>query len=847
MKKKLFLPLIASLMLLTACSTKAPQQWALEQWQFNYQQQSYPAKVPGCIHTDLMANGLINDPYWGTNEDSVQWVSDSTWVYSTRVANRQLRKMMRRYKHLDLVFDGLQTHASVSVNDSVVLRADNMFRQWRIPLSESLLSGDDSTTIAVRFSPTKEYNRQRVEALGYGHPDARAFSRSAPYQEGWDWGPKLTTCGIVQPVCIEGWNTLRMSESWVRCGDDQAQAYAIVESDEAASATLEIRTYHQGSSKQHHQSQQIDLTPGENLIVVPLLGTFADTGEYRALIRLKRAHQDAQYQESSFYDIDINPHLFDHDSTQLTFYHTIPFAQGANWIPLHTFPYGDGYKERYRELLTAAKEQGCNMLRVWGGGIYEPDCFFEICDELGIRVWVDFVFAGAFYPADSAFLHNISMEAEQQVRRLARFSCVTLWCGNNEVSNGWNDWGWQQQYGYSGPQQKAIETSIATIFDYNGVLHQAVKKYMPEGFPYWPSSPSYGWGHPECDSVGDSHYWGVWWGELPFEMYREHVGPIMSEYGFQSYPQMSTIEAFCPDTQRYLGSPVMRNHQKHGRGTEIISQAIRKYYGVNPDTLSLPLFVYYSQVVQAYGMGMGLEAHLMRQPHCKGSLYWQLNDSWPVASWSCIDYYRNRKPFYYAAQRLMADGAIFVEPAVEAHRLVPSAQPYGNAFHQYSSRTVRIRSEYKGIDVVLKDFEGRVLDQRQFASSDFTYTPPTEADLHRCYLVLSNKHQQRLYFFVSPLQLQLPKAPYSMWWTRQGNNYTVSVTSGVLMKDVVLSARRYDTDSERPHVHGNFSQNYVDLQPGDTLRVSFQPGESLSRNGTTDSLVFELLYYTNMR
>ena len=843
MKRTKYLLLFFAVLLLHSCVVKAPQKCTLDRWRFSYCDTSYPAKVPGCIHTDLLSNQLIPDPYYGTNEDSVQWVSDSVWTYYTRVSNRQLRRMIRRYQHLDLVFDGLQTHAAVRFNDSLVLTVDNMFRQWRVSVTENMLSDDDSSVISITFTPTKQYNQSVADTLGYGHPDIRAFSRSAPYQEGWDWGPRLATCGIVQPVYLEGSNGARMTESWVRCGDGQAKAYAVVVCDQPTTATMTVRTLHLGTRKQKKQEEQVELVAGENIIERTLVGTFGDTGEYRAMVQLKLPRHDKQYQEPSFYNVEINPHLFDHDSTQLVFYHTIPFAQGTNWIPLHTFPYGDRQKERYRQLLEAAKEQGCNIIRIWGGGIYEPDCFFELCDQLGIKVWVDFVFAGAFYPSDSAFLHNIRQEAEQQVRRLARFSCVTLWCGNNEVSNGWNDWGWQKQFGYSKTQQKSIEQSISTIFDYNGVLHQAVKKYMPDGFPYWPSSPSYGWGHRECDSVGDSHYWGVWWGELPFEMYREHVGPMMSEYGFQSYPQMSTIEAFCPDTQRYLDSPVMRNHQKHGRGREIIAKAIRQYYGVDPSALTLPQFVYYSQLVQAYGMGMGLEAHLMRRPHCKGSLYWQLNDSWPVASWSCIDFYNNRKPFFYAAQRLMADGAIWVEPAVEAERVIASSLPYGTAYHQYSRRTVRIRTEHKGVDVVLKDFLGQELDRRHFATTDFTYTPPADADLSRCFLSLDNGKQRRCYFFVHPSQLALSSAPYQLWWQRKGGDYKVFLTSPVLMKDVVLSARRSDADVERPHVHGNFSDNYVDLEPGDTLQVTFHPSESLKHDGVTDSLVFELFHH----
>jgi beta-mannosidase len=332
------------------------------------------------------------------------------------------------------------------------------------------------------------------------------------------------------------------------------------------------------------------------------------------------------------------------------------FIKGANWIPVHSFPVDDSAnRARYRLLLTSAKEAGFNMLRVWGGGIYEHDYFFDLCDSLDIMVWMDFNFSTMLYPDNPEMLESIREEAEQNIRRIARHSCVVLWCGNNEVKNGWEDWGWQEVYHWTPEQRERLQHGIDTLFGEDGILANAVKDCDPLHRPYIATSPLYGWGHPECVTHGDSHYWGVWWGEEPFEKYAEKTGRFMSEYGFQSYPMITTIRRFCPEGQLYIDSPTMKNHQKHGRGREIIDKAMMQYYGFDSKMLNLEDYCYVSQLLQAWGTGYGIFQHIKQQPHCMGTLYWQLNDCWPVASWSSIDFYGNWKALHYRAQALFAD------------------------------------------------------------------------------------------------------------------------------------------------------------------------------------------------
>ena len=573
--RKLYLLLLP--LLLAACTSKL-ERVELTDWQFEYNGQWYPATVPGFIHTDLMANGIIPDPYYSTNEDSVQWVADETWMYRTFVFKKDLPKG----DTLWLVFEGLSGLADVRISNSQgtfehllwVPDADNMFCQYEIPFPNI----EDTFIISVRFHPPED---SVLEAeYGIPLPDRRAFTRIAPYQQGWDWGPKLQSCGIWKPVYI--------------------------------------------TNKTSHTNQTIQA----RMTNIEL-----------------RQERDSIGQSFTFYK----------DGKPI-------FITGANWIPVHSFPVDNkANRDCYRHLLCSAKEAGFNMLRVWGGGIYEHDYFFDLCDSLGLMVWMDFNYSTMLYPDNPEMLASIKEEAEQNIRRIARHPCVVLWCGNNEVKNGWEDWGWQGVYQWTPEQRARLEKAMDTIFGYTSmtsntsstnILAQAVKACDPLQRPYITTSPLYGWGHPECVTHGDSHYWGVWWGEEPFEKYAEKTGRFMSEYGFQSYPLISTIRRFCPEDQLYIDSPTMRSHQKHGRGREIIDKAMRQYYGFDSKTLSLEDYCYVSQLLQAWGTGYGIFQHIKQQPHCMGTLYWQLNDCWPVASWSSIDYYGNWKALHYRAQAL---------------------------------------------------------------------------------------------------------------------------------------------------------------------------------------------------
>ncbi|MDY5969732.1 MAG: glycoside hydrolase family 2 protein [Bacteroidales bacterium] len=499
------------------------------------------------------------------------------------------------------------------------------------------------------------------------------------------------------------------------------------------------------------------------------------------------------------------------------------YMKGANWIPVHSFPVLDKMqKERYRHLLRSAKEANFNMIRVWGGGIYEPDFFYELCDSLGIYVWQDFDYSCALYPDDKDFLQNASIEATEQVRRLAKHKCIVLWCGNNEVKNGWEDWGWQKKFGYTPQQCHQIEANMDTLFGEDGILARAVKQYAP-GKPYIPTSPTWGWGHEESAKKGDAHYWGVWWGELPFESYRDMTGRFMSEYGFMSYPEINTIRRFFPEIDQLMDSataadmltlPALLGHQKHPRGIAIIDQALQRYFGVTSRDVSFPRYLYLTQLCGAYGTGLGMEAHRIRKGHCWGTLYWQLNDCWPVASWSSIDFYGNWKALHYAAKRLLGDIAVLTEPTEEDGGV--------NIYVVSDNKPIKGK-----LLLSLCDFQNNTVQQEEeetASGKSHYYRLPGGVEKENVVLWVQLYDEndiplaEKLHYFVPPKRLHLPQANVACNMAADG---TVSIVTDNLAFGIALRTE--------PYVAGHFSDSYFDLMPSNKPHtVKFFPKQSPS-------------------
>ena len=625
--------------------------------------------VPSVVQQSLYENGVIPHPYLGTLENQLLWISDHVWDYALRF---DVDEGLFEKEVVQLVFEGLDTYADISLNGYELISTDNQFREWKIDVKHYLKEKDN--LLEVHFSRYDSTQLALYEQHQPKLPEKYAVTRKAPYQHGWDWAPRYKNVGIWKPVKLMGWNEAKLDYAYIStCYADSDSAwlwlrYGIDNRMDEAEFQVELSmSSHQDESffLNHERTLSFPAKPlktGTHQIslIVPMrnpqLWWPNEMGEqllYDFEVVLKKDNRvlDSKKFKSGIRTFEM---VDEPDSIGRAFYFKVNgvpmYAKGANYVPeemIETWINADNTLK----LLQMAKDAHFNMLRVWGGGIYPSDDFFNICDSLGILVWQDFMYAGTMYPYDEDFIYkNVRIEAEEQVKRLASHPSLALWCGGNEISEGYYNWGWQKSLNWSEEDDQAIKAGYDQLFE--TILPEAVTLYDGTR-PYWPSSPSKGWGRPESLTEGDVHYWGVWWGELPYEIYREKVGRFNSEYGYQSYPDYQTLLKIAQGEELGKDAEVVAAHQKHARGTRQIDDFIKRYY---PDAQPKDFeeYVHLSQLSQAYGMEIAIEAHRTAKPYNMGTLYWQLNDAWPVTSWSSIDYYGNPKVFHERLKTLYA-------------------------------------------------------------------------------------------------------------------------------------------------------------------------------------------------
>ena len=626
------------------------------QWQFRKQGdgQWMPATVPGTVHTDLMANKKIPDPYYRDNESKVQWVSKENWEYQSSF-NLDAKTFGK--KHIELSFLGLDTYADVYLNDEKILAADNMFRTWVVDIKPWARLKNNKLLIRF-YSAEKMVDSLARLALPLVRPSEnnRHYARKAQYHFGWDWGPRIITCGIWRGVKIEGWD------------DEKIES---VELDRSNNKFLTIKVINK--SGQNHRVAISDNSDTTGLKFIPPFEELCDqiddvekgleqfvcpcdsvtkwgqkkNADYT--IHLLDIDGDKHFDTKKFITTSTNIQLIQQpDSLGQSFYFTVngkpTFIKGANWIPADMF-LPRITKAKYRQLLVAAKKANINMLRVWGGGIYEDDAFYDLCDSLGIMVWQDFMFAGAMYPGDARFIENVKQEAIDNIKRLSRHPCIAVWCGNNEIDEAWHNWGWQNQFHLSPADSAWLWTDYKKLF--HELLPQLVKEL--DGRPYITTSPLNGWGRKESMTHGDSHYWGVWWGLEPIGKYKEKVPRFMSEYGMQAMPDMETIKQFALPLDYDTASAVMKAHQKHPTGYRTLATYLNQN-NLHPTTFTG--FVTATQELQSRAMDTAITANMFSNGRCMGTMFWQFNDCWPVCSWSVVDYYGRKKKAYHTVKRL---------------------------------------------------------------------------------------------------------------------------------------------------------------------------------------------------
>jgi beta-mannosidase len=788
-----------------------------------------PATVPGDVHLDLLANKKIPEPFYRDNETKLQWIENASWQYQL---DFDVTPELFARSNVDLVFDGIDAAAQVFVNGERVLDADNMFRLWRVPVKSHLRAGR---------------NRLRIVFPSPVQAADKSYIRKAAYEYGWDWGPRFVTSGIWRPVHLEAWNKVRIADFAIRQRDvSRGVAHLSAEFDIEASVEgdAKLDLHYTDNGNPAALSSTVYVHKGRNLIEIPIeiehprLWYPAGYGEqflYSFTAQMSTANRMAAERtvKTGLRSIELRRQLDQWGRSFELVVNGIPvFAKGADVIPFDSFPSRVTTAD-YRRILQSARDANMNMIRHWGGGYYETDEFYSICDELGIMVWQDFMFANNWQPGTYAFKLNVEAEAEDQVRRLRNHPSIVLWCGNNEVEMAL-DWAPRNDV----PADVKLQTWQSYLTEFSGLLPRVVARLDPE-IPYWPSSPSADYeALSDQFQSGDTHDWTVWHGRVPFSDYELRNWRFVTEYGFQSFPEMRTVESFTqPPDRTGIFTSIMLAHQKNNEGNSIIQEYIARDYPRPKDFAS---FLYVSQVLQAEAIKIGAEHFRRNRPRTMGSIFWQLNDCWPVASWSSIDYYGRWKALQYYARRFYAP--ILVSPHVEDGSL---------RVYVVSDKTELVPAT---LHLRLMDFDGKVLmdetrsiDVAPLASNVVLAWPLEKlADVgatavSRVFAVTDltangAELSRNLTYLVPVKQIHLEPAILGVETAGTDGKFTIRVTSSVLARDVYLSSG---------HLNVNVSDNYFDLLPGETAEIeatSSAPLNELKANlraiSLTDAFVF---------
>lgn len=627
-------------------------------WKFRNASSSswLPATVPGCVHTDLLAANQIPDPYYRDNENKVKWIGETDWIYArTFDVSTEFLQQAKVMLHCE----SLDTITTISINGQEIGRTNNQFRVWEFDIKNALQPGKNE--IQIYFKSALLYGQARLKERyipNWGIENHKLsggnYVRKSQCNFGWDWGPQLVTCGILGNIQLIGFDIARLNDIHIKQFHSQDSVELVIDINAetliAKPLKAQISIAHEGVDI---SSKNITLSDGKGQTSItidhPLLWWPNEMGEqplYQVEIRLtdgesfvdsvtkniglrtlKLIREEDQWGESFHFECNGVPF----------------FAKGSNWIPADTF-ISRVSEQDYARLLQAAKDTHQNMIRVWGGGIYEPDIFYDLCDRMGITVWQDFMFSCAAYPTfDDEFMANVKEEARQQIKRIRHHPSLALWCGNNELEQGLVGEAWTDTTMSWDDYKKLFDT----------MLPELVAELDPQS-AYWPGSPHspkgdrYDWKNPDW---GDAHIWEVWHALAPFEFYRSCLHRFISEFGFQAFPEPHSINSFTIESDHNINSPIMEHHQRSQGGNARIIHYMLDWFRL-PTNFDHQIIL--SQILQGMAIKYAVEHWRCRMPRVMGTLYWQLNDCWPVASWSSIDYYGRWKAVHYMARHFYA-------------------------------------------------------------------------------------------------------------------------------------------------------------------------------------------------
>ncbi|MCG8515822.1 MAG: hypothetical protein MI740_16970 [Halanaerobiales bacterium] len=817
-------------------------------WQLSRkgEEQAIPARVPGCVHTDLLAAGKIDEPFYRNNEEKLLAIGETDWLYRRKFS---VPEDVLNQDHIFLRCKGLDTLASITINGYLVGRADNMYRSWEFDLNGVLKKGNN--IIEIYFAAPLPYLRKKEQefflpawSVGDHRLNGGGWLRKQPSNFGWDWGPKMVTLGIWRDIEIIAYNTARIDDLsvWqdhsvpsvvklavkIKIKEEPAEqlkvSYRLVFKGEELNrgdiglngqhTTLQMIVEHpklwwpNGLGEQPLYHLQLELANQEGVIL--------DRAEKRlGLRKLELILEDDQWGQS--FKFAVNGIDF--------------FAKGANWIPADTFV-ARLDRADYQRLLTSAADVNMNMLRVWGGGIYEDDSFYDICDELGLCVWQDFMFACGTYPTfDDDFMANVKAEAEQNIKRIRGHACLALWCGNNEIEMGIAAEQWDPE------KIKMSWTDYQKLFDH---LLPALVKELDPTTAYWPGSPHSPKGKREDFSNpawGDAHIWDIWHGKKPFEWYRTCHHRFNSEFGFQSFPEPKTVYTYTEPQDRNIASYVMEHHQRSGIGNTTIIQYLLDWFRL-PGTFEDLLWT--SQILQGIGVKYAVEHWRRGMPRGMGTLYWQLNDCWPVASWSSLDWYGRWKALHYLAGRFYAPLLISGVEDSESGTV---------EIHLTSDLLDEQAAEAKWL---LTDVTGQLIDSGSkqvnilAGKSQLLDTLDLKLALtdYGCrnlllwldLMVDGKSVSDNLVLFAKPKHLELVDPEISVVFAQNGHNlYQLSLTA---RKPALW------TWLELVDIDARLSDNFLHLFPEKEVTITIQATEELTVNQLKERLVIRSLFNT---
>ena len=793
-----------------------------------------PMRVPGDNLSALLEAGRVPDPYSGANELAVQWVGREDWLLG-----RELRvdPAFLRGRTPWLYLESLDTCAEVRLNGRPVASSANMFRPVRADLAGLLAAGPNR--LEIRFRSAEKEAARLAASLPYPLPHSaypvqsphRNLVRKVQCHSGWDWGPCLLVSGLYGAAWVGASESGRLDYAHTRArplaggtgraGGGGWELEVAVEFHAWREARLPVEISIAGRTRR----STVEVRPGANV--------FRRTATVRGVepwwpaghgaqplypLRVRVGGEEARL-EVGFRTLEV-VQADDAHGRGLVFRVNgrEVFCKGANWVPADALP-SRQTPQRLESLLAAAAAANMNMLRVWGGGQYESDLFYSLCDRKGLLVWQDFMFSCATYPASPAFLAEAEAEARHQVKRLKSHPCLALWCGNNE------DLGALTWF------PETLESRDRYVVDYDrlneGVIGRVVRELDPQR-TWWPSSPCAGEGdysdNWHDDSRGDMHYWSVWHEGKSFESYHEVTPRFCSEFGFQSFPSLETVRAFAAEEQWNPTSPVMEHHQRHPRGNAVIVETMTRYFRL-PE--GFDGFLYLSQVQQALAIKTAVEHWRSRRPLCMGVLYWQLNDVWPAASWSSLEHSGKWKLLHHLARRFYAPlhVAAFCPDGrnVQAAAMNDGAAPArGELEARFLDFTGRVRLERR---LPLEVAGGSAVALAAWPLAGLPFAPE-EAFLHlRATFTGRRRVVENELFLCPPKRCALEPARIEAE-VREGEGGPV----------VELSTDRpaFWVFLEAEGVGGNFADNGFTLLPGEPKRIPFAPAAAAAGDGARD-------------